>query len=316
MAQFSASYQALEGEVEELRAKLDEFDGALATRKLDPRLIVPSRFANRDEASFGTKDFSQLKTEISDAGGNVQPIKVRPIPESNHGGVGQSHPPGEPPLPTYEIVFGHRRHRACLELGLPVLATVADIAEQTLFVEMERENRSRKDLSAWEQGVMYKRALAAGIFPSNRRLAEAIGRDLSDVGKALALASLPDVVVQAFASPLDLQFRFAKALNDAWSNDPLGVAAQAVEIQRSMPRLAAKEVFRRLVERPQQVGDETTSPPTALLPIQVSGRDAATIHCMRSGRMRIEINEGILSSSRDLQGLAKVIETFLSKRAR
>jgi hypothetical protein len=25
----------------------------------------------------------------------------------------------------YEIVFGHRRHRACLELGLPVLAVLA-----------------------------------------------------------------------------------------------------------------------------------------------------------------------------------------------
>ena len=34
---------------------------------------------------------------------------------------------------------------------------------------------------------MYARALDAGLFSSNRRLADAIGRDLGDVGKALAV---------------------------------------------------------------------------------------------------------------------------------
>ena len=74
---------------------------------------------------------------------------------------------------------------------MPVLAVIESLGEQQMFVEMERENRARKDLSAWEQGMMYARALDSGLYPSNRQLAQAIGRDLGDVGRALLLARLP-----------------------------------------------------------------------------------------------------------------------------
>jgi hypothetical protein len=47
--------------------------------KLDPRSIRPSTWANRHEASFESAEFEELKAEIADAGGNVQPIKVRPL---------------------------------------------------------------------------------------------------------------------------------------------------------------------------------------------------------------------------------------------
>ena len=63
---------------------------------------------------------------------------------------------------------------------------------------MERENRERQDLSPWEQGMMYRRALDLGLFTSNRALATALGIDHSNVGKSLALARLPDEVVAAF----------------------------------------------------------------------------------------------------------------------
>ena len=108
-------------------------------------------------------------------------------------GVGRSNPPADGAAQAaqqgYEIVYGHRRHRACLDLGLPVLAVVEEVGEQQLFEQMERENRARADLSAWEQGMMYARALDQGLYPSNRQLAQAIGRDLGDVGKALSLAA-------------------------------------------------------------------------------------------------------------------------------
>ena len=82
-----------------------------------------------------------LKSEMESAGGNVQAIKVRPIPGTE---------PQE-----YEIVFGHRRHRACLDLGLEVLATIESIDDKELFKEMDRENRQRADLRPYEQGLMY-----------------------------------------------------------------------------------------------------------------------------------------------------------------
>ena len=109
MLQFRGQMLAVEGELGKLRDRLKEHEGAAPTRKLDPQTIVPSRWANRHPDAFRTAEFARLKQDIELAGGNVQPISVRPLIDQ----------PGR-----YEIVFGHRRHRACAELGLAVLATI------------------------------------------------------------------------------------------------------------------------------------------------------------------------------------------------
>jgi ParB family chromosome partitioning protein len=134
--------------VEVVRADLvavnAEWEGVLPSKKLDPKCVKPSKWANRHDKSFEGPEFAELKSEIESAGGNVQAIKVRPIPGSS---------PQE-----YEIVFGHRRHRACFELDIPVLATIESIDDKELFKEMDRENRLRADLRPYEQGLMYLRA--------------------------------------------------------------------------------------------------------------------------------------------------------------
>lgn len=252
MLHFMSAQSTAIKEAETLREELARYEGALPVRRLDPRLVRSSVWANRHAASFEGPDFAALKEEIAAANGNVQPIKVRPVAAASGAsapdeGVGRSNPPAGIE-PVYEIVFGHRRHRACLELGIPVLAMVEQVNEQDLFVAMERENRSRKDLSAWEQGMMYARALDAGLYASNRQLAGAIGRDLGDVGKALSLARLPKAVVDAFSSPLDLQFRWAKLLNDAQQKDPDGLMARAKALAARAEPLSAKQVLERLLD--------------------------------------------------------------------
>ena len=118
-------------ENEALKAELSSWSDAMPTREIDPALITASEYANRHEDSFASAEFNDLKAEIAAAGGNVQPIKVRPVPGSDP--------------QRFEVIFGHRRHRACRELGIPVLAVVESITDAALFVEMDRENRKRED---------------------------------------------------------------------------------------------------------------------------------------------------------------------------
>jgi ParB family chromosome partitioning protein len=134
---------ALQNEVQVLQERLKKFDGALVTRQIDPTSIRPSRWANRHEASFATPAFESLKASIALAGGNAQPILVR------------EHLPDQ-----FEIVFGHRRHRACLELGIPVLAVVSEqsLGDIEVFLSMEQENRERADLSRSKRaGATFRR---------------------------------------------------------------------------------------------------------------------------------------------------------------
>ena len=232
-ASIQASNTSLGHELRVLKEQLAEFDGATPLKLLDPKRIRHSQWANRHETEFVTPEFEELKKTIAVAGGNVQPIKVRPI-------QGDA-------TADYELVFGHRRHRACFELGVPVLALVKNVGDQELWLDMARENLARKDMSPWEQGSGLARAIDKGLFSSNRQLAKELGIDQSNVSKLLQLARLPSVVIDAFESPLELQQAWAKGLSDAVQKDPDGVLERAKAITVLRPRMQSKKVFQELV---------------------------------------------------------------------
>lgn len=245
MAGQGGKVKELEREVEGVREALQleraNWIDTLPSRKLDPKFIKASRWANRDEKSYEGEAFEGLKSEIGSAGGNVQPIKVRPVPGSSPQG--------------YEIVFGHRRHRACLELGLEVLSLIESIDDKELFKEMDRENRQRADLRPYEQGVMYKRALDEGMFSSLRKLAEELGADAGNVSRAIQLAKLPPGVLDAFVSRLDIQYRWATVLSEALKSDANGVLARAGVIATELvsgKKISASESFNRLIAKPEK----------------------------------------------------------------
>lgn len=233
MAQFTDRQSNAIKEAAQLKEQMKEFEGSLPTKRIDPKLIVRSKWANRHVLSFADAEFEGLKDDINSQGGNVQPIKVRHL----KGEAGK-----------FEIVFGHRRHQACLELGIEVQAIIDDLDEKHLFIEMDRENRQRKDLRPFEIGAMYAKALDEGLFPSARKLAEEVGIDHSQLSKSLSLARLPPDVLKAFTSPLDLQYRWVGDLVGATQKDPDHVLSISKTIQREVPRPSSGDVFRRLTE--------------------------------------------------------------------
>lgn len=312
MAMFMASQSAAIKDAEELRLKLKAFDGALPVLTLDPRAIRGSRWANRHEDAFSDADFQALKDDIASAGSNVQPVCVRRLALGAPGVLNGSTP--EPGAEVgYELVYGHRRHRACLELGLRVQAIVADLDDRQLFEAMERENRARKNLSAWEQGTMYRRALDEGLYPSQRKLAESLGVDISLVSKSLALARLPDAVVRAFPSPLDIQFRWAQPLAEALQKDPDGMLARAVSLKAAAQPLPAAQVLAALLsgDRAGVLNRSTPVPAERLIKGQ-AGRQA-TLSRDGQGRVLLRFGAGALSEAAERE-LAAFVEKLLAKR--
>jgi ParB family chromosome partitioning protein len=290
MLAFRGQMLAAEGEVARLRDALQQFDGSLPTKKLDPQSVVPSRWANRHEASFGTPDFIRFKADVEHAGGNVQPILVRPTASD--------------PV-TYEIVFGHRRHRACLELGLPVLAAItsAPMSDLELFAAMDRENRERADLSAWEQGAMYRKALDEQMFPSQRRLAEALGLSHTWVRKAIAVAELPETVVQCFRSPLELQFKHAELITAALETDRKGVLRRAEKLRQS-ERVSASAVVAALIGKHRTAGEGPQE-------IRVGGTVAGRINWDARGQATIRLMPGVVHGD-NVQALIEAISSVVA----
>jgi ParB family chromosome partitioning protein len=261
----------LRQKVGELESEIQRLGGERGALQLDAREIAPSRWANRHADSFRGPEFEAFKTEILDAGGNVQPIMVRPL----EGKAGEG-------THKYEVVFGHRRHRACLELGLPVSAVVKPLDDRDLFGHMERENRLRRNLSAYEQGLMYRRALDEGMFPSLRQLASFIGRAPGDVSNALHIAQLPQEVLDAFPSPNDIQFRWIKKLKDALEHNRQAVLGAAAEAAGDTQ--PAAKVFKRLAAAVQGRGVRPSNTPAA-----VEADDAAAA---AAGARRMDLGGG------------------------
>ena len=280
MLQFRGQMLAAEGELAKLRDRLKEHDGSLPTRKLDPHDIVPSQWANRHPDAFKTAEFEALKQDIAAAGGNVQPIAVRPLA----GKAGR-----------YEVVFGHRRHRACLELGIPVLATIetSPISELELFSAMDRENRQRADLSPYEQGLMYRRALDAGLYPSNRRLAETLGVSHTWVANVLSVADLPPAILECFRTPIEIQHRHAKLISAALDEDRKALLRRAEKLRHAPNKLAPSAVAAALLKAQDQSDLRLTSQI-----LQVGGKQIGTWHKDRAGRLNIQLAAGVVPNER------------------
>lgn len=291
---FMTEQSAVHQEVQVLRDKVQAFEGAKPVRNLDPRTIAPSAWANRDASHFDTQEYLGLQQEVAAAGGNVQPIKVRRLKA----------PRGEY---LYEIVFGHRRHRACLDLGLPVAAIIEDeLSDEQLFTEMERENRNRQDLSAWEQGVMYQRALEKGLFPSTRRLCDAIERDIGYVSRAISLSKLPSDVIQAFGQPQNLQFRWAAALKDAHQRDPEALLKEARRIAALPERPAPAKIFTMLTSTAQ--ARKTTTYAHEWLDSE--GQRVASMTVDKKGRVTLSFDKPLDEARR--KKLVKLLDGFMS----
>lgn len=253
-----------------LRDELQKFEGTLPVKKLQPSEIKLSKWANRNVKSFEVPAFDLLKREISAAGENVQPIKVRPIT-----------PEGEV---KYELVYGQRRHRACADLGIAVNAMVQEMSDQELFLTMDRENRGREDLSPYELGLHYQRALASKLWPSQNVLAKEVGVTQAYVSKVLTLAGLPQEVVGAFPSVLDIQVGWGPKLAKRIGEGRSEVVGEAKKIGNNRDKLNAREVFERLMGLQKQLTRT----------VEIDGKIVANYE-NQEGRVIIRFPRGVLS---------------------
>ncbi|MEP6876751.1 MAG: ParB/RepB/Spo0J family partition protein [Burkholderiales bacterium] len=203
----------------------------------------------------------------------------------------------------YEIVFGHRRHRACLELGIPVLAAIytGPLSDIDLFAMMDRENRERDDLSPYEQGATYRRALDEHLYPSQRRLAEALGISHTWVGKTLDVADLPGAVVECFRNPLYIQHRHAEQIAGVLETDAREFCAERRSCARSLksPQLA-------VVLGNAGQGTRTLKSH----PLLVAGKPASKWTRTKAGGLTITLDAGIVPDGRLDEAMAAVAQAL------
>jgi len=276
-------------QVADLRKRLEQFEGATPAQRLDPRRVRPSEYANRHPDQFKTAAYETLKRDIAATEGNVEAILVRPIPGNE--------------VHDYEVVFGHRRHRACLDLGIPVLALIREVTDTQLWVAMFAENLDRENLSPYETGVMYRNALSRRLFASQDELAAKIGRSKGHISQAMQVAGLPADVLGAFDSPIHIQYRWAIELQKLLAKDRQEVIERVESLRgaRDAGRsMKPSEVYEALVRAPKAKRTE----------IRVAGKVAAAI-TQRPGGLSVVFSRGSVPPARVAE-LKRVLAGFLA----
>lgn len=284
MLAFRSHLQESTGRIQDLEAQLAHFEGSIPAKKLDPNSICSSKWANRHASSFKNAEFHALKREIEAGGGNVQPILVRPVTTAGD---------------RFEIVFGHRRHQACLELGLPVLALIEEVSDKELFALMDRENRSRSDLSPYEQGEMYRKAIDDGLFTSLRMMASELGVDPGNVSKAVSIARFPADVLNAFDSPSHIQYRWGALIAKALANDPEGVLKRAKSLAALEKKPSANEILDTLTGQVRKLRAST-------IDLRKSGKSLGRIKRATDGSILISLKAGVLNEEDFLRVKASI----------
>jgi ParB family chromosome partitioning protein len=253
--------------------------------RLDPARIRDASWQPRTESSFHGPEFEQLKIEIEHAGGNVQPVMV--FPDAADGFI---------------AIFGHRRIRACRELGLPVLAVVRNDGGNELqrLQQLWQENRARSDLTAWEAARLVKRLLDAAVFPSARRLAEGMGMSHTWVNTLLSLLKLPTDVIAILEKKPAPSARQARRLFEAVEADRAGVLARAGQLTQSQSakRLSTSATINALLGHSRTTSQATDYGGSGMyavrsVPIVESRPDLGSWHRDDVGRVVVTLAAGV-----------------------
>lgn len=120
----------------------------------------------------------------------------------------------------YEVISGARRHFAVSYLReeenrkeLFYLVEVRELEDEEAFRFADLENRGRQDISDYERGREYMKALADYYGGNMTRMAERMEVSKALLSSYVSLAKLPREILDAYGDPREIAVRHGQQLN-------------------------------------------------------------------------------------------------------
>ncbi|MDF2495968.1 ParB/RepB/Spo0J family partition protein [Sphingomonas sp.] len=230
----------------------------------------------------------------------------------------------------YEVIAGTRRHwsiswlRAHSYPDMMFVAQVAVLDDEAAFRLADLENRARKDVSDLERARNYAAALKSHYDNHLTRMAERLKLSKGWLSKMLKVASLPDAVIEAFASPADVQLKpayaLAQALDDRTSAPAILAKAWALARDQQTRRAQglspwnAAEVVRQLLEAPKAAGSQASDQPWVWT--TAHGRPALTVQSANRQGVTIRLHAGSGADNNELADALRHALTHLESEGR
>lgn len=219
----------------------------------------------------------------------------------------------------FEVIAGTRRHwsvswlRANSYPQMQFVAQVAQLDDEAAFRLADLENRARKDVSDLERARNYAAALRDHYGSHLTRMAERLKLSKGWLSKMLKVASLPDQILAAFASPADVQLKPAYPLAQALEDRSAATAilreaktlAKVQDERRRVgdPAIPANEVIARLLNARER-DNERSGPVTYNSDFD---RPALTLQSVNRQGVTLRLHSGSGMSLEELVELARCV---------
>lgn len=180
---------------------------------------------------FDEDEMAELVNSIKEIG-VLQPVVVRPIPDSEQDGGAVR----------YELIMGERRWRASLDAGKETVpAIIKETTDDVLLRDALLENLHRSQLNALEEAAAYQQLLE-DFGCTQEELASRIHRSRPQISNTLRLLKLPPLVARRVAAGV-LSAGHARALltlNDGAAMERLAqrIVAEGLSV-RSVEEIVA-----------------------------------------------------------------------------
>ncbi|GEM_PF-1126482 len=192
---------------------------------IDPKECEPWEYANRSSSEMGEMD--ELINSIR-VNHQLQPalIRTHPTPHDNI---------------KYQVIFGRRRHAACLQLGIPLLVIKKDhLSLQEAIACQDAENKFRKDISNYSNALLYKKLLENKVFKTEKDLAEKLHLSTSTLNDLMTYTKIPSEIINKLPNINEL---------------PVYMAIKIVRLIASNP-----DLIERFIAIAPEIGKSITTP--------------------------------------------------------
>lgn len=286
---------------------------------LDPARVRVWQGNARHQPSLSYDACQDLIEAILAEGGQKVPAIVRRVTDD--------------PAIDYEVIAGSRRHWAISWLRannypeMMFLAQVYALDDEAAFRISDIENRARKDVSDFERARSYLAAIDLHYGGKQVRMAERLRLSKGWLSKMLTVATLPDWIVTAFASPADIQLKTAYPLAQKIQARGIEGTEYGKLLKREAARLANEQADRSTAQRPGipandvlsrllSVDVEPEQAPSLIEFSMPSGRTALSVLSSNRNGVSIRLHAGSGASEADLAKLLRSALQELEKQGR
>lgn len=184
---------------------------------------------------------------------------------------------------------------------------IRELTDEEAFVISDDSNK-QEDISDYERALEYKVALAEIYGGNQARMAARINQSETNISRYLALASLPQEVIDCYGDPRTVTLHHAEKLRAAMRSAVRNrmVLERAAKIRESLKRgeqKPAQQVLRELLDSANERKRKASE--------KVMGKDGSVLFTARATRNGLLIN--VPKKVGDIRACLQAIEEYLMR---